>query len=1018
MRKITFLIALLLFAGLQGAFAQKLISGKVTSSEDGSGIIGGTVVVKGTTIGTTTDMNGAFTLSVPNNAQTLVISYVGMKTIEVPIGSQTTFNIEMLPDVLALQDVVVTAFGIQRQAKSLTYAAQAVNMESLAEARSINPLNGLTGKVSGIAITTANTGVGADTKVLLRGNRSISGSSQPIYVVDGITLNGSIANLSPDDIESITVLKGANAAALYGSRANNGAIVVKTKSGKEGVEGVSTNVGFTWMQNSPIVLAKYQNVYGQGANGVYAKAATVSWGAKMEGQMVDHWSNDPNYYMYGQQYAYLPQPNNIKDFFQNGNSFITNVSVALNNKNSSALVSYTNTIASGIINGNDLKGHDLHLRGTAQLTKKLSLDSKLNLVKQDFANSFYTGEGFESPLRYLYILPRNIRTEDIKHYTFVNSAGQERQHYWKVNDNGSGNPYWSRNNILHPITKQRAIAMLSLKYEILKGLSIQGRSAYDGTFTNEEMKQHNDSYTNAYYGAYRKYNYDSFEWNSDVLLNYNMNFATNFHLDLNAGANARHYRYNYVGASGTVFNIENMFSLNNCGTTTIGEEYSEKRVNSVYGFGELSWKNAIFLNITGRNDWSSTLPAANRSYFYPSVGLTAVVSDLVKLPEVISHLKLRGSYAEVGNDANAYSLFRTASVSFGTVGLSSTLPNENLKPERTFSTEAGLDLRLFKDRISFNFTWYKTNTRDQLFTVSVPVTSGVSSVYTNGADVQNKGVELSLGATIISNSDFTWEVDANWSKNVSEVLELTEGMTSYSYGNDFIREYKLVVGRPFGDVYSKGWARDANGNVIIGANGVPTITSGMSVYCANYNPDWLAGITNTLTYKDFSLSALVDFRHGGSYISFTEAICAGDGAFEYTLPGREGNLLFGRDVFAGEKGVTAAGSENSVTTNSETFWNNVGGRNNPTGEAFVRDASNIRMREVILGYNMPKSLISKTFFKSARISLVGRNLFFFQNKAKYSDPELMNDTSNTSEGREAFALPTTRNYGVSLNFGF
>jgi hypothetical protein len=347
------------------------------------------------------------------------------------------------------------------------------------------------------------------------------------------------------------------------------------------------------------------------------------------------------------------------------------------------------------------------------------------------------------------------------------------------------------------------------------------------------------------------------------------------------------------------------------------------------------------------------------------------------------------------------------------------LPNANLKPETTKSLELGLDLRMVEDRVRLAFTWYQTNTYDQLFATPVPATSGVASIFQNGADVQNRGAEVTLGLGIIAHTDFSWDIDLNWAKNTSEILEIAEGFDVLSFGTDFIREYKLVKGAPFGEVYAKGWQRDANGNVIVASNGIPRITPGMSVRVANFNPDWLGGINNTFRYKNWNLSALVDIRQGGTFIAFTEAISAGSGIQEYTAIGRAPNsLLFGRDVFAGERGVTDAGAENTVATNSEAFWNNVGGRNNPTGEAFVRDASNIRMREIVLGYDFPKELVAKTFFRSARVSLVGRNLFFFQNKAEYIDPEIMISTANTAEGESAFPLPTSRTYGFSLNFGF
>jgi TonB-linked SusC/RagA family outer membrane protein len=1024
MRKITILLAFLLFAGLQGAFAQKAISGKVTSSEDGLALSGVTVVVKGTTVGTVTDMNGAFTLSVPADATTIVVSFIGMNPLEIPIGNQSVFTVSMTPAITALQDVVVTAFGISRQSKSLTYATQNVKTESLVEARNLNVVNGLSGRISGLSITQTSNGVGSESKVLLRGNRSIAGNSQPLYIIDGVP--GGISDISPDDIESISVLKGANAAALYGSRANNGAIVVTTKNGK-GKDGVSVNLGFTYQASSAIWLLHTQDTYGQGANGIYSEAATVSWGPKMDGSQVAHWSNDPNYSMYGKTYAYSPQPDNMTDFFRTGNNIATNLQVSVQNARSNTLFSYTNTMASGIVATNNLKGHNLNVRFGSKLTEKLTLDSKFTYNRQLYENTFYTGENFENPMRYLYILPRNIRTEDMVHYTFLNELQQNRQHYWKWNDNGSGNPYWSRNNIIHPYNSDGMNSMISLKYQIFKDLSILGRASLNTSFDRREYKLHNDTYTSAINGSYQKTNSSSYEWNDDVLVNYHKAISSNFTIDLNGGANHRQTEYEMVSGQGAVFQIENVFALSNTGNPRPSEAYSKKVVNSVYGFGEISFKNAIFLNITGRNDWSSTLPADSRSYFYPSIGLTAVLNDLITLPTLFTQVKLRGSYAEVGNDTDPYLLERQAIVGLGVISLSPVQPNSNLKPELTKSYEAGIDLRMIQDRLRFNFTWYQSNTYNQLFQTPVPSYSGISSIFQNGADVQNRGVELTIGGAIISKKDFSWNMDINWSKNNSEILEIAEGFDVLSFGADFMSEYKLVKGHEFGDQYAKGWLRNDKGEVIIQANGLPAITPGMTVKVANYNPDWLGGISNSFKYKSFYFNALIDIRQGGSFISFTEALVAGGGVLDYTTTGRDGSLLFGKNVYTNEKGVNevkdADGNvtgyvENTTTCTAENFWNNIGGRNNPVGEPFVRSASNIRMREMILGYDVPKSIVSKTFFTSCRVSFVGRNLFFIQNKAIYTDSEQVRNTGISAEGQEAFALPTTRNYGVSLNFGF
>ncbi len=556
-----------------------------------------------------------------------------------------------------------------------------------------------------------------------------------------------------------------------------------------------------------------------------------------------------------------------------------------------------------------------------------------------------------------------------------------------------------------------------------------GRSAIDYTATDNELKYYNDTYTMAINGGYGKYNSSSYGWNSDFLLNYKKTWG-DIAIDLNAGGNNYKTQYQAVSGYGVVFNIENLFALANTANPRPAEDYNQKQVNSVYGFGEIAWKNAVFLNITGRNDWSSTLPAANRSYFYPSVGLTAVVSDLITMPNFLTYFKLRGSYAIVGNDTSPYQLYRTAAVGTGgVITISSTLPNADLKPETTKSVEAGFDLRLIQDRVRLGFTWYQTNTYNQLFATPVPATSGVASIFQNGADVQNRGAEITLGAAIVEGSDFSWNLDLNWAKNNSLVLRIADGFDVLrTGGSGFIYDYKLVAGAPYGEIYSKGWQRNEKGEILVNPdNGLPLITPGFSVRAANWNPDWLGGISNSFRYKSLHMSFLIDIRQGGSFIAQGEAISAGSGIQDYTAIGRDGTLLVGKNVLVGEVGVNAeydgAGNitgyhPNTATTDAELFWNNVGGRNNPTGEAFIRDASNIRMREVVLGYDVPKSIIDKTFFRSARISLVGRNLFFISNKAEYIDPELMLSTSNTVEGVNAFPLPTSRTYGFSLNFGF
>jgi len=868
-------------------------------------------------------------------------------------------------------------------------------------------------------VTRSASGVGAPAKVVMRGNRSIDGSSQPLYVVDGILLDGDISNISPDDIQEISVLRGANAAALYGSRAANGAIIVTTKSGKGAREGVSASLGFASTISSPIHLLEFQNEYGQGAAGTYSPTATTSWGPRFDGSQVAHWSNDPNYPAFGSTYAYEAQPDNVKDYFRLGHELATNLGVNINTEKSNVFLGYTFTDAGGIVPGNDLKRHSISTRINSEITEKLEVDAKLNYIRDDFSNVLSVGEGFDNPVRYLYKIPRNIRTADFEHYEFINDEGKLRQHYFLPQFNGGGNPYWTANNVTRPRLDERVLALLSVKYDFSDDLSLMARSSMDRTSRSEEQFWYNDTYTVAQFGQYTKRASNTYDWNTDMLLAYNKDLSENFKIGLNVGANQRVYKRTELTGSGNNFTIENFFALSNTQNPVATEALDRFEVQSVYGLAEFSFKNAIFLNATARNDWSSTLPEDNRSYFYPSVGLTAVVSDLFEFGSGLSFLKLRANWAEVGNDTGSFRLSRRADIRFGTLDINPTLPNRDLKPESTQSFELGFDSRFLDNRLRFDFTYYKTNTFDQIFSTPTPVASGISSFFQNGGDIQNRGVEVVLGGTLVNNDNFSWDLDLNFATNENEVLEIAEGFDKLTVDSDFIRDYVLEVGGEYGDIFSRGFERDEQNRAIVDDLGLPLITPGRDeVKVANFNPDWLGGIRNSFRYKNINFSALIDIRQGGSVTSFSEAILARDGVLDYTVQGREGGLVFGEDIFSNETVVREDGSPNTITVTAEDYYNRVGGRNTPVGEAFVRELSNVRLREMVLGYTLPDKMLSNTFLTSANFSLVGRNLFFISNKAENFDPEIVNSVSNDSEGREAFALPTSRSVGVSINFGF
>ena len=1011
---------LVLFTG-QLVLAQITITGKV-DDESGVPLPGVNIIVKGTTNGTQTDFDGNYSIVASGNA-TLSFSYIGLKTQEIVVGNRNVINVTMIEDAAKLDEVVITAFGIAREQKSVTYAAQNVETNEMKAAKPINAASALSGKVAGISVTQSANGVGSPARVVLRGNRSITGNSQPLYVVDGVPLGDDISNISPDDIKSISVLRGPNAAALYGNRANNGAIVITTISGN-GAVGTKVSINTSMMTSTPILLWDYQNEYGQGIDGIYSPSSVTSWGPALDGRTVAHWSPNPDFGV--TSYEFVAQPNNVRDFYETGYNLSTNVSVATTREGGETYFSYTYTDAEGVVPNNALERHNLNLRASQKILNKLTLDSKLNYIRSNFDNFLYTGESFANPNRHALRLPRNIRTADVSQYQFLAPNGTIDQNYWKPNDNGGANPYWTANKNVNEILDERVIGLLSLKYEFTNNLSLLVRSALDRTSFKREDRWSNDTYLIAPFGKYDISDEVRSEWNSDALLNYNSKIGNDFKLDLSVGANIR--VQNTQGSSittpsNTGLNIENLFSVFNIANPVLGQTFLRKEVQSVYTFGQLGYKDFLYLDATFRNDWSSTLPKQNRSFSYPSFGLTAVVSEVLNLPEAINFVKLRANYAKVGNDTDPFRLSRTLNLipggNSGVLDPSNVLPADDLLPEETESLELGADLRFLNNRLGLNFTYYKSNSINQLFTTPVPIASGVSSIFQNGGDIQNKGVEVVLTATPIKNEDFSWDVTFNFSTNKSEVLRITEGFDQIAIpaGPPFWGNAVARVGYEYGEFFSKDFVRDENGNVIVNANGIPKITPGNTVPVGNFNPDWLGGISNQFRYKNFNLSFLIDIRQGGVVSSFTEAVMAADGLLTSTLPGRNGGV-FGVDIYPGETAVTESGQPNNIQTTAQAVYSAIGGRNSPTGGAFVKDASNARLRELVLGFTLPKKSLGKLPIDEINISLIGRNLFFLWNKAEQFDPEVSPTAGSGQEGFNSFEVPTSRDIGLNLNITF
>jgi len=1020
------LIWALVFASATGLQAQnKTINGVVTD-EQKAPIPGVTIMVKGSKVGTQSDVDGKFKIQAAPENQ-LTFTYTGFEQKTVTVGSMSLLTVVLQNANNNLKDVVVTALGISKSKRTLTYSTQTVEVQDLTKARDLNVANSLSGKVAGIDISRSSSGLGGSTRVTLRGDRSITGNNQALYVVDGVPIDNSgggpasasggtgrdlgdgVSSINPDDIESINVLKGASATALYGSRAANGAIIITTKKGT-GKKGIGVNYNASFQMETPNFLQTVQNEYGQGNNGVYNQSSEQSWGPKMDGTPVNTWSVNPA--DAGKSYAFVPQPNNIKDFYGNGTNLVNNIALNGGNDKTQAYFSYTNTDAQGIIDNNKLKRNNVNLRIGSLFGDKLSLDAKITYLNEIIDNRGRTGDGFSNVNRHVSRLPRNISDSDAENYQFSDAGGFTRQNYWNPGSNGGQNPYWIKNNVTSIDERNRIMGFAALSYKILPELNFTLRSGIDKYTDDAELKWANNTYVTAEKGNYRLENRDVLEMNNDFLFSYDKKI-NNITVAANFGGNIQKNKIasSFTDNGGLV--IENLFTTGNAAAGTFGRSLIEKQKQSLYATTDIGYQNKISLTLTGRNDWSSTLPKDNNSYFFSSAGLSLIVSDIFKLPSFISFAKIRGSIAQTGNDADPYNLTETYASSVGGNGVLITRTArkaiENLKPEITTSQEAGIDLRLFDNRFGIEFTWFNGNSRNQLVPVSMTAASGFTSQYINAGNIKNSGIELTLNGKILKKSAFKWDITTNYAKNTNEVIEITPGLNEIVLGTDFMNTIKAVKGRPYGELYSRGYTRSGNGQIIVDAGGVPIISSAQSVYLGNTRPDWTGSISNKFSYKDFYFSFLISARIGGVVSSFTNANTYGDGVADETLAGRDGFIF---------DGVFADGTPNNKIIKAEQYWTRVGGRNTPAGEVFTYSATNIRLREILIGYDLPKKIFKKSLIQNARLSISGRNLFFIKNNAKGFDPESVVGTANSSVGIEGFAPPTTRTFGATLNLSF
>jgi TonB-linked SusC/RagA family outer membrane protein len=1024
MKKHLILFGILMSLYSFGVFAQVSVRGTVTSS-DGEPIIGANVIELGSNNGTATDLDGNYQLKVGPNA-ILEFTYTGYVSQKFTVGVQTMINVT-LEEGVSLSEMVVTALGISREKKSLTYAAQTIQGGQLTQVRDANFVNTLQGKVAGLVVTNASSGVGGATRVILRGNRSIQSSNNALFVVDGVPVdnstpgqvgndfggyNGSdgVANINPDDIESINVLKGAAASVLYGSRAANGVILITTKKGSAGAISVDVNSGAQF--DAPLTLPNLQNEYGQGNGGVFGSRSSASWGPKMNNQAVIDWT--------GMAQGMVPQPNNVSDFFQIGTSFNNSVGIKGGSEKVQSYFSFTNNQVSGIVPGNSLDRNTLNLRISANLSKKFSTDAKVTYVNQMLNNKLRSGEE-SSEVMNLYKTPRSIRNEDMQNYQ--SEAGVPI--YW-TSSSVYMNPYWTINRTSADEERTRTTSLVSATYRINDDMKILARVSLDQYTDRGENTFYDNTLLFAWLGGtFQKYFRQVKERNSELLLIGNKKLNSKVKLSYTFGIAdvARQSDFTQTSANGLL--VPNKFDLGFARNLAVGTGFVERDLQSVFGSVQVSLNDYLYFDVTARNDWSSTLPAPH-SYFYPSLGLTTVLSDIIELPNFINFAKLRGSYTRVGNDAAPYLLTQTYSFSQGGTGgfinRDGTQAIGDLKPELTTSLEFGFDGRFFDNRLGLDVTFYKTNSVNQVLSLPLAPASGFSNQYINAGNIENAGVELTLTGSPIKKNDFTWDVTLNYARNINAIVSLHPDIKQTLLSSGYGRTAGVLVkeGGAYGDLYTEGWARTPSGQFIMDGAGKPVVSSSQE-FLGNFNPKFTLGLNNAFSFGKISLNVLVDARIGGVMTSGSDASLAFDGSSAYTTAYREGGWVI--------PGVTLSNNEyipNTTPVNAETFWTTVSNGRYSWGQVFTYDATNVRIREAAVGYDFN---INSQYVKRAKLSIVARNLFFLAKgnaivdipgiptRKMWFDPDV-NLGAGNYQGVEYGTLPSARSIGLNLSVSF
>lgn len=982
------------------------VTGRVVDSA-GEPLIGATIMVEGTKEGAVTDIDGNFTINTTSKAK-LVISYVGYTTQTILVGDKTTIDVTLKEVANTMNEVVVTALGIKRAEKALSYNVQSVGSNELTRNKDANFVNSLNGKVAGVSISKSASGVGGATRVIMRGAKSIEGDNNVLYVIDGIPIfnfsggrdsgimgegrvsSEGIADLNPEDIESISVLAGPSAAALYGSNAANGAILITTKKGKEGRVDISFSSSADF--SSPLLMPEFQNTYGN------KLGSYESWGEKLATPS----SYDPK-----------------KDFFRTGTNFINALTLNMGNEFNQTFASVATTNSRGIVPNNTYDRYNFTIRNTTRMFKnKVQLDLGASYIKQKDNNMVSQGE-YWNPIVAAYLFPRGESFEGIKTFERYDNVRNFPTQYWPISDSrfANQNPYWTAYRNLAPDDKDRFMFNAGLTYNIFDWLSVAGRIRLDKTFITSERKIYASSFN--YFakekGAYDYYDYKDHQTYIDAIANINKTFGK-FSLAANVGYSYSDYASLTRGYGGNLVLVPNKFSLNNINPSDskIREAGGDSKVRNVAAFAsaELGWRSMVYLTLTGRNDWNSRLVnSSEESFFYPSVGLSGIISEMTKLPSFISYLKVRGSYTEVGSPVSRSGMTPgtiTTPIVGGSLKSTDIYPFTDYKAERTKSYEFGLTARFWK-KLSFDFTWYKSNTYNQTFIGELPESSGYKAVYLQAGNVENRGVEMALGYSD-NFGGLQWNSSLVYSKNVNEIKEMVKdyhhplspkpiNIPEVSKDNGRVL---LKVGGSINDIYArKVLAKDNQGFVNVSPSGGMNLETVEPIYLGKTTPDFTMGWNNNFTYKNFGLSFLINARFGGVVTSSTQALLDRFGVSKASADARDagGVMIPNQGLYDAKKYYTLVAT----------------GENDLAGY-YTYSATNVRLQELTLSYKFNSKLFNNVI-KDLTLSFVATNPWMIYCKAPF-DPELTASTGTYGQGNDYFMQPSLKSYGFSVKFKF